>query len=277
MMSSGKTRHIYYAGPVPMIDVFFDKLDYCHEVLYKDRLELDPYSVTLADIMLQKLQIWEINDKDLKDIEYLFDRPPRSATTTHKKINQTYIARRFADDWGFWYTATTNFGRVKEHVDNVAGLHRRAAPAHQGPLRPVPGAHRGRAQDQGLEQARQEGHEQALVQHRLLRLVSHGAAAAGRPRPPRVEGGRLPYGSRPPLVFRWSWERPSGRRARRRSPCRAPPRGRARAGRAPRRAARARSPPAVRGAASWRCSRCRRRARPCRTGPTRSRSRSRGS
>ena len=71
MMSSGKTRHIYYGGPVPMIDVFFDKLDYCHEVIYKDRLELDPYSVSLADIMLQKLQIWEINDKDLKDIEYL--------------------------------------------------------------------------------------------------------------------------------------------------------------------------------------------------------------
>src|SRR3974377_737707 len=72
MVVSGKTRHIYYAGPVPMIDVFFDKLDYCHEVVYDGRLELDDYSVSLADILLQKLQIWEINDKDLKDIEYLF-------------------------------------------------------------------------------------------------------------------------------------------------------------------------------------------------------------
>ena len=34
MHDSGKTRHIYFAGPVPMIDVFFDKLDYCHEVNY---------------------------------------------------------------------------------------------------------------------------------------------------------------------------------------------------------------------------------------------------
>ena len=33
--------------------------------------QLDPWSVSLADILLQKLQIWEINDKDLKDIEYL--------------------------------------------------------------------------------------------------------------------------------------------------------------------------------------------------------------
>jgi len=118
MAMSGKTRHIYYAGPVPMIDVFFDKLDYCHEVLYKDRLELDPYSVSLSDIMLQKLQIWEINDKDLKDIEYLLTTAA-IGDDDQEKINQTYIARRFADDWGFWYTATTNFGRVKEHVDQV--------------------------------------------------------------------------------------------------------------------------------------------------------------
>jgi len=121
LMASGRTRHIYYAGPVPMIDVFFDKLDYCHEVAYKDRLELDDYCVSLADILLQKLQIWEINDKDLKDIEYLFVTAEVGDDDRHK-INEGYVGRRFADDWGFWYTATTNLGRVKEHVDKVDTL-----------------------------------------------------------------------------------------------------------------------------------------------------------
>jgi hypothetical protein len=121
MVVSGKTRHIYYAGPVPMIDVFFDKLDYCHEVSYDGRLELDEYSVSLADILLQKLQIWEINDKDLKDIEYLFITA-QIGDDDDRKINQTYVAKRFADDWGFWYTATTNLGRVKDHVEGVAAL-----------------------------------------------------------------------------------------------------------------------------------------------------------
>jgi hypothetical protein len=121
MVVSGKTRHIYYAGPVPMIDVFFDKLDYCHEVNYDGRLELDEYSVSLADILLQKLQIWEINDKDLKDIEYLFITA-QIGEDDDRKINQTYVAKRFADDWGFWYTATTNLGRVKDHVEGVAAL-----------------------------------------------------------------------------------------------------------------------------------------------------------
>ena len=118
---TGKTRHIYFGGPVPMIDVFFDKLDYCHEVDYEGRLELDPWSVSLADILLQKLQIWEINDKDLKDIEYLFTVAAFGEDDDHK-VNMAYIARRFADDWGFWYTGTTNLDRVKEHVDKVAAL-----------------------------------------------------------------------------------------------------------------------------------------------------------
>ncbi len=118
LMMSGKTRHIYYGGAVPMIDVFFDKLDYCHPIHYKDRLHQDPWSVTLADILLQKLQIWEINDKDLKDIEYLLTAA-EIGEDDERKINQAYVARRFADDWGFYHTATTNLGRVKAHVETV--------------------------------------------------------------------------------------------------------------------------------------------------------------
>ncbi len=121
MAMSGKTRHIYFGGAVPMIDVFFDKLDYCHEVDYAGRLEADPWSVSLADILLQKLQIWEINDKDLKDIEYLFTVAD-FGEDDEKKVNVGYVARRFADDWGFWYTATTNLDRVKTHVDGVDAL-----------------------------------------------------------------------------------------------------------------------------------------------------------
>jgi len=96
LMATGKTRQIYYGGAVPMIDVFLDKLDYCHEVSFKDRLEADDYCISLTDIALQKLQIWE--------------------------INRSYLAARLAGDWGFWYTATTNLGRVKAHVEGVGAL-----------------------------------------------------------------------------------------------------------------------------------------------------------
>ena len=122
MVVSGRTRHIYYAGPVPMIDVFFDELNYCHKVEYAGRLEKDQWSVPLSDILLQKLQIVEINDKDLKDIEYLFVTCELGSDDEHK-INQDYIAQRFSDDWGFWYTATQlNLPKVKTHCDEVPAL-----------------------------------------------------------------------------------------------------------------------------------------------------------
>lgn len=119
MATTGKTRQIYYGGAVPMIDIFIDKLNYCHEVDYQGRLELDDYSVSLADIMLQKLQIVEINDKDLKDVEFLLTVAELGEDDA-KKINMAYIAKRFADDWGFWYTATQlNLPKVKTHIDAV--------------------------------------------------------------------------------------------------------------------------------------------------------------
>ena len=121
MAMTGKSRHIYFGGKVPMIDVFIDELNYCHKVTFEGRLDKDPYSIPLADILLQKLQIWEINDKDYKDMEFLFI-VSEFGDDDERKINQSYIAQRFSDDWGFWYTATTNLDRLKQHVDTVADL-----------------------------------------------------------------------------------------------------------------------------------------------------------
>ena len=121
LMMTGKTRQIYYGGAVPMIDVFFDKLDYCHEVDFQDRLEFDDYCISLSDVALQKLQIVEINDKDLKDLEFLLT-VAEIGDDEARKVNRSYIAGRLAADWGFWYTATTNLGRVKDHVNGVNAL-----------------------------------------------------------------------------------------------------------------------------------------------------------
>ena len=196
LMMTGKTRQIYYGGAVPMIDVFLDKLDYCHEVSFRGRLEFDDYCISLTDITLQKLQIWEINDKDLKDLEFLFTFADVGDDEV-KKINRTYISKRLADDWGFWYTATTNFGRVKTHVDGVNVLDDSPEGARQAALRRVPGTHRGGAQDQGLAETGQEGHRQDLVQHELLRLVGLNSPCCPCPDGARVlSGTRAPF--RPP-------------------------------------------------------------------------------
>jgi hypothetical protein len=120
-MISGGTRMIFFSNKIPMIDVFFDKLDYNHPIDYRGRLEHHPHCVSLADLMLQKLQIVQINDKDLKDAMLLFLAAPVGDNDTNT-INAKYVARLFADDWGFYYTATTNLKKIKEAAVGVKAL-----------------------------------------------------------------------------------------------------------------------------------------------------------
>jgi hypothetical protein len=120
-MISGGTRLIFFSNRIPMIDVFFDKLDYNHPIDYRGRLEIHPYCVSLADLMLQKLQIVQINDKDLKDAMLLLLAAPLG-DTDKDSINAKYIARLFSDDWGFYHTATTNLKKIKEATRGVKAL-----------------------------------------------------------------------------------------------------------------------------------------------------------
>ncbi len=121
LLIAGNDRHIYFGARVPMIDVFFDKLAYNHPIHYKGRLEIHPYCVSLADLLLQKLQIVQINDKDLKDAMLLFLAAQVSNNDTDG-INAKYIAKIMADDWGFYHTSTMNLEKVKQHMVNVRVL-----------------------------------------------------------------------------------------------------------------------------------------------------------
>ena len=71
--------------------------------------------------MLQKLQIVQINDKDLKDAMLLLLAAP-VGETDENAINVKYVAKLFADDWGFYYTATTNLKKIKEAMAGVKAL-----------------------------------------------------------------------------------------------------------------------------------------------------------
>jgi hypothetical protein len=120
-MISGGTRLIFFSNKIPMIDVFFDKLDYNHPIDYRGRLEYHPHCVALADLMLQKLQIVQINDKDLKDAMLLLLAAPLG-DSDENAINVKYIAKLFSDDWGFYHTATTNLRKIKAAMMEVKAL-----------------------------------------------------------------------------------------------------------------------------------------------------------
>ena len=110
-------RYIFVDPETKLLtDVFFDKLEMCHTIDFRGRLEVDYPTISLADIMLEKLQIVEINEKDIKDMIVLL-REHDVGDSDEEMVNGRYIAKLFADDWGFWYTATTNLKKLKGFLD----------------------------------------------------------------------------------------------------------------------------------------------------------------
>ncbi|MHA1238677.1 MAG: hypothetical protein ACTSSJ_05505 [Candidatus Odinarchaeia archaeon] len=101
----------------PHIDVFFDVLDMNHKVDFRKRLEIDYPTISLTDLFLEKTQIVEINEKDIKDIIILLLSHEIGEKDEKDMINGKYIADILSKDWGFWYTVTTNMEKVKKFMD----------------------------------------------------------------------------------------------------------------------------------------------------------------
>ena len=93
------------------VDIFFDKLDFCHPILWKDRLELDTPTLPLAELLLEKMQIVEINEKDIIDTLMLLREHP-IGENDNETINSRHIAAICARDWGMWRTCTMNLKKV---------------------------------------------------------------------------------------------------------------------------------------------------------------------
>ncbi|HYM39963.1 MAG TPA: hypothetical protein VEY12_07460 [Thermoplasmata archaeon] len=118
----GDRRLIYYEGGGKFhVDIFLDKLEFSHDVEFgrkpgDGRLELDFPTITLSDIVLEKLQIHKIARKDLVDLMILFfghDVKP-AANGEKEAVDAGYISSLVADDWGFWYEATQNLAKTRQ-------------------------------------------------------------------------------------------------------------------------------------------------------------------
>lgn len=112
------------------VDVFYEKLDFCHTIYWKDRLEVDSPTIPLAELLLEKMQIVQINEKDVIDtIMLLLEHP--LAEDDHESINIKRVARLCADDWGLWRTTTMNLDKVRQLAQGYEQL----TPAQKARLR----------------------------------------------------------------------------------------------------------------------------------------------
>jgi len=104
------------------VDIFFDKLEFSHDIDFgskpgEGRLELDYPTISLADLVLEKVQIHHINLKDIVDLMVLLYNHEICEEHVKECIDGRYIAKVLADDWGFWYDTLLNLNKVKTFAE----------------------------------------------------------------------------------------------------------------------------------------------------------------
>jgi hypothetical protein len=99
------------------VDVFVGAFHMCHKIPLDDRLGVEARTLPLADLLLTKLQIIEVNEKDVRDTLLLLHGHP-VADHDDEAINATRIASLCGGDWGLWRTITQNLNVVLEHAGN---------------------------------------------------------------------------------------------------------------------------------------------------------------
>jgi len=82
-------------------------------------MELDDRTIPLAELLLTKLQVFELTHKDLNDIATLLNGHD-VGDADGETINGDFVAKLTADDWGLWRTVKMNLERVREQIDSLS-------------------------------------------------------------------------------------------------------------------------------------------------------------
>lgn len=119
---NGAHRQIYYHNETEMkIDIFIGAFEMCHKIPLEDRLHIHPVTIPLAELLLTKAQIAELNRKDALDIASLLFH--NETGNNDSKINLEQVAKLCGADWGLYKTTSINLNRVEEIVSqDDAGL-----------------------------------------------------------------------------------------------------------------------------------------------------------
>jgi hypothetical protein len=113
-------RQLYFWDPANgrQLDVFVERIILSHELEVGHRLELAPKTLPPADLLLSKLQVFEINERDLKDATALLaDQPIAPGGIDPRRVTDV-----LSSDWGWWRTCTGNLETVAGFADGLAGF-----------------------------------------------------------------------------------------------------------------------------------------------------------
>src|SRR5487761_103655 len=118
LMQGDRRLYFYDNGHSRQVDVFIDSIRMSHIIDLRERLNHDGPCATPSDLLLSKLQIYEINRKDLVDLTaLLLDHPVGSHNL--EAIDAAYIARLTAEDWRLYHALEVNIEKLLATLDEL--------------------------------------------------------------------------------------------------------------------------------------------------------------
>src|ERR1700722_10234352 len=112
----GATR-LYYQAPAGQwsVDIVIDELGMSHRLDLRRQLDGPGPTISLADLLLTKLQVWEINRKDLGDtLCLLADHDLAETSSQGEEVSLARVTEVLSSDWGFCHTVERNLEKVIE-------------------------------------------------------------------------------------------------------------------------------------------------------------------
>ena len=120
-ISTGGSRLLFEKpGSTKHIDVFMDHIDIEHEVNLRKRLEIEKDTISISDLLLIKLTITRLNEKDIRDIITMMKDIQIGHDDFAGTINMTYIAELCAKSWGLHHDVIASVKRTLDFLPSYA-------------------------------------------------------------------------------------------------------------------------------------------------------------
>jgi len=114
----GAKRLLYHAADGSYhLDVFLGTFEMSHTLDFTDRLELQQLTVPAAELLLTKLQVAEVNRKDLSDAAMVLMDHELGDSDGPDRVNVAYLAALCANDWGLYTTVTDNLSKLDRRLE----------------------------------------------------------------------------------------------------------------------------------------------------------------
>ena len=118
LMQGDRRLYFFDGSNGKQVDIFIDVIRMSHVIDLRSRLGHSGPCATPSDLLLSKLQIVEVNKKDLVDVTALIlDHPIRS--NDDEAIDAAYVARLACEDWGLCRTLQLNLEKLRHTVGEL--------------------------------------------------------------------------------------------------------------------------------------------------------------